>query len=270
MKKTSLFRILFHPSFLLLFLLFLVPGYLQAETRFVSGFIVVNVRDSFEKQAKIIGTVKSGDQLEVLEEKNSFSRVKTPDNIEGWVPTRYLHAEAPTSETIAKLKEEILSLKVKNNQLAANQTTGAPEIGMQDDQRKKLNQSLDSLKADNKRLLEDNQRLLHIIQENEKSAQTRTPENGETAALKEKVAALQNQLDVLTSNSKNIIDITNERDRLANEIGAVKTELAGVRLLNQKLESDKMYSWFFAGAAVFFVGLLSSKIFTRRKSKLTF
>ena len=270
MKKTSLFKIFFHPSFLLLFLLFLTPGYLQAETKFVSGLIVVNVRDSFEKQAKIIGTVKSGDQLEVLEEKNNFSHVKTPGNLEGWVPTHYLHAEAPTSETITKLKEELLALKKKNDQLAANQGTGSPDAGPQDDQRKKLNQSLESLKADNKRLMEDNQKLLHIIQENEKSAQTQTPENGETAALKEKVATLQNQLDVLTSNSKNIIEITNERDRLVSEIGTVKTELVGVRILNQKLESDKMYSWFFAGAAVFFVGLLSSKIFTRRKNKLTF
>ena len=267
MKKTSLFRILFHSSFLLLFLFLLLPGYLRAETKFVSGLIVVNVRDSLDKQAKIVGTVKSGDQLEVLEEKNSFSHVKTQDNIEGWVPTHYLHAEAPISETIAKLKEEILVLKKKNDQLAASQTTGTPEGGLQGDQRKKLNQSLDSLKADNKRLMEDNQKLLRMVQANEHSAQTLAPED---TALKEKAASLQSQLDTLTNNSKNIIEITRERDRLASEIGDLKTELAGVRLVNQQLESDKMYSWFFAGAAVFFVGLLSSKIFTRRKSKLTF
>ena len=266
MKKTSLFKIFFHPSFLFL-LLCLIPGHLMAETKFVSGLIVVNVRDSFEKQAKIIGTVKSGDQLDILEEKNSFSHVKTQGNLEGWVPTHYLHAEAPTTETIIKLKEEILALKKRNEQLAASQGTGTPDAGLQDDQKKKLNQSLDSLKADNKRLMEDNQKLLRMVQANEHAAQTVTSED---AALKEKAASLQSQLDTLTNNSKNIIEITNERDRLASEVGALKTELAGVRLVNQKLESDKMYSWFFAGAAVFFVGLLSSKIFTRRKSKLTF
>ena len=113
MKKISIFKILIPPSFfLLLFCLF--AGSLQAETRFVSGIIVVNIRDSIEKQSKIIGTVKTGDQVELLEEGNNFSRVKTKDLIEGWVPSHYLHAEMPTAETIIKLKEELVIL---NSQL---------------------------------------------------------------------------------------------------------------------------------------------------------
>jgi len=269
MNKASLFKILIHPSFLLL-VLFLIPGFLKAETKFVSGIIVVNIRDSFEKQSKIIGTVKSGDQVEMLEEKESFSRVKTKGLIEGWIPSHYLHADTPTPETIIKLKEELSTLKKKHDQLAANQTNPPPDGGLQEDQRKKLHQSLDSLKTENKRLLEDNQKLLRMVQDNEQSAQTRKSESGENEALKEKASVLQNKLDVLTSNSRDIINITNERDSLVREIETLKTELAKIEILNQKLESDKMFSWFFAGAAVFFVGFLSSKIFTRRKSKLTF
>jgi SH3 domain protein len=269
MKKMSIFKILIPPSFLLL-VLCLFTGSLHAETKFVSGIIVVNIRDSIEKQSKIIGTVKTGDQVELLEEGNNFSRVKTKDLIEGWVPSHYLHAEIPTAETIIKLKEELIALKKKNDQFAANKTNIPTDSGLQEDQRKKLNQSLELLKIENKRLLEDNQKFLRIIQEKEQSAQTRTSENSEADALKEKVVSLQNKLDVLTNNSKDIINITNERDSLSREIEIVKTELASMQKFNQKLENDKMFSWFFAGAAVFFVGLLSSKIFTRRKSKLTF
>jgi SH3 domain protein len=265
----SIFKILIPPSFLLL-VLCLFPDSLQAETKFVSGIIVVNIRDSIEKQSKIIGIVKTGDQVEVLEDKNHFSRVKTKELIEGWVPSHYLHAEIPTAETITKLREELIALKKKHELLTANKTNTLTDGGPQEDQRKKLNQTLDSLKAENRRLLEDNQKFLRIIQDKEQSAQMRTLENNETESLREKVVSLQNKLDVLTSNSKNIINITNERDGFASEIEILKTELARIQKLNQKLENDKIFSWFFAGAAVFFVGLLSSKIFTRRKNKLTF
>ena len=269
MIKISELHIIILPCLLLL-VLYGSPDSVKAETKFVSGMIVVNVRDSSEKQSKVIGTVKTGDYVEVLEENSSYSRVKTKDLLEGWVPSHYLHAEVPTTETITKLKEEVVALKKKNDQLVSNQTTTIHDGELQDDQRKKLNQALDSLKMENKRLFEDNQKLLRTIQDNERSVQTRISETVEAEALKEKVASLQNKLETLTNNSKNIINITDERDNLAGQVETLRTEAARNTLLNQKLESDKMFSWFFAGAAVFFVGLLSSKIFTRRKNKLTF
>jgi SH3 domain protein len=271
MKKTNLFHLFIHPSFLIFVLvsvLFAFPDFLNAETKFISGVIVVNIRESIEKQSQVIGTVKTGDEVEVLEEKENSSRVRTKGSIEGWLPSHYLHADIPAVETILKLKEELSTLKKKHDQL--NQTKTPPDSVLQEEQRKKLNQSLDSLKTENKRLLEDNQKLLHIIQENERSLQARTADNSETEALKGKVVSLQNKLDDLTKNTRDIINITNERDRLASEAENIKAELSRLQKLNQTFKTDKMFYWFFAGAAVFFIGLLSSKIFTRKKSKLTF
>jgi len=262
----SPFSLLF--SFLIFF--FLIPNNSHAETKFISGILVVSIRDALEKPYKNIATVKTGDQVEVLEENDRFARIKTKDNIEGWVPVHSLQTEAPKNEIIAKLKEEIAALKKKNDQYSTWQANSQTEGGLKEDQRKALTLSIDSLKTENRRLLEENQKLLGMIQEHERSAQTQTSEKGEASVLKEKIATLQNKLDVLTSNSKDIINITKERDSLASEIEPLRTELTRTKELNQKLEAEKMIYWFFAGAVVFFIGLLSSKIFTRRKNKLSF
>jgi SH3 domain protein len=256
--------------FFFLFLSFsLIPCNAHAETKFISGLLVIGIRDSVEKPYKNIGTVRTGDQVEILEENNHFSRIRTKNNIEGWIPEQFLQTEAPTIDNITKLKEEIAALKKKNEQLA-NQTIHPVEGGLNEDQRKTLTLSIDSLKTDNKRLLEENHKLLVLTQDHERSLQTLTTEQGEAGILKEKIASLQNKLDVLTSNSKDIINITKDRDSLAGEIESVRTELAKARELNQAREGENILYWFFAGAAVFFIGMLSGKVFTRKKNKLSF
>lgn len=247
----------------------LIPCTVHAETKFISGLLVIGIRDSVEKPNKTIGTVKTGDQVEILEENNRFSRIRTKNNIEGWIPDQFLQTEAPTIDNILKLKEEIAVLK-KNNEQLAGQMIHPPEGGLSEDQKKTLTQTIDSLKTDNKRLLEENHKLLALTQDHERSLQTLASEQGETGILKEKIASLQNKLDILTNNSKDIINTTKERDSLASEIETLRTELAKSKDVNQTREAENRLYWFFAGAAVFFIGLLSGKVFTRKKNKLSF
>jgi SH3 domain protein len=258
-------------SFIPLFLILcFIPGISHANTKFISGLLVISIRDGVEKSAKNIGTVKTGDQVEILEEKDRFSRIRTKDNIEGWLSTQFLQTETPKIENITRLKEEIASLKQRNEQLSSQAISPSEGAVIKDGQQKALALSIDSLKAENKRLQEEKQKLLVLIQEHERSVQTLTSEKGESSVLKEKIASLQDKLDVLTSNSNNIINITKERDSLASEIEPLRTELAKTKELVHKQEAENMLYWFFAGAVVFFIGMLSSKIFTRKKNKLSF
>jgi SH3 domain protein len=268
MKSTYILK--FFSLISLFFFFCLIPANSHAETKFISGLLVISIRDSIEKSAKNIGTVKTGDQVEILEEKDRFSRIRTKDNIEGWLPTQFLQTETPKIENISRLKDEIASLRQRNEQLSSQAISPSEGTIIKDDQKKVLALSIDSLKGENKRLQEEKQKLLALIQEHERSVQTLTSEKGEAGVLKEKVASLQEKLDVLTSNSKDIINITKERDSLASEIEPLRTELARTKELNQTHEAENMLYWFFAGAAVFFIGLLSSKIFTRKKNKLSF
>lgn len=272
MKKPFVF------PFLLLILFLIFSSYLfctsqsaNAETRYVSGVIVVNLRNTNEEKYKVLDSVESGDKVEVLEEKGRFAKVKTKDNIEGWLPIQYLKKGEPAIETIARLKDEIADLKMKNDHLeAGNVPAGSRHAAAMDEQEKKTyEKNIESLKAENNRLLEDNQNLLKTLQKKDAISETAI-EGKQLTNLKEKVAILQNQLEILRKNSKNVIQITKERDRFAAEVATLQSDLTQSRDLNKKLEKDKMLHWFFAGAIVFFLGFLTSKLFVRRKSKLSF
>jgi SH3 domain protein len=254
----------------LIIIFFIIPRYSAADTKFISGNTHISVKDTFEKPNKNVGTVKTGDQVEILEENDHFARIRTNYNVAGWISLQFLQTEAPKNESNNKLKEEIAILKKKNNQNSAIQASLSSEGGLNEEQKKNLLQSVDSLKMENKHLLEENQRQLHMIQEHERSAQIHSSEKGEVQILKEKIAVLQNKLDVLTGNSKDIINITKEKDALADEVGLSRTELSKVKERNRKLENENQVYWFLSGALVFFIGLLSSKLFTRKKNKLSF
>jgi lysozyme family protein len=88
--------------------------------------------------------------------------------------------------------------------------------------------------------------------------------------LKKKIVSLQNDLDTLRKNSQNVVKLAKERESLKFKVANLRSDLIQTRERNEKLEKDKMLHWFFAGAAVFFLGFLSSRIFIRKKNKLTF
>ncbi|MDR3631077.1 MAG: TIGR04211 family SH3 domain-containing protein [Desulfocapsaceae bacterium] len=263
MKKAPIVVVAMRPALVFIFFACLMISTSSwADTRYISGVMTVSVRDSVNRSSKAITTVKTGDQVEVLEENGRFTRVRTKDNLEGWVSSYFLQTEAPTIDTIVRLKDEIAALKKKNDAgLLA-------EGGLDQNQKRSLVPALEALKTENKNLQEENQKMLRMVQEHQQAGQT--PERAENDALKEKNASLQNDLDVLTKNSKNVITITKERDALASENASLRAEIAKIQTLNQGLQSRTMISWFIAGAIVFFAGLLTSKFFTRKKSKLSF
>jgi uncharacterized protein YgiM (DUF1202 family) len=271
MKKSPMFKLCFNFIFLFLLAIFSIfSNYAYAETKYISGVLVVNVRDNFAKPYKYIGKVRTGDEVEILEERNRFVLIKTKDNMEGWIPANSVQSDPPKNESNTKLKEEISLLKKKIDQYSSNQGNNNSVGSMGEDEKISYIQSINSLKTENKKLLEENQKLSRMAQDFEKSTQSQNLEKSDVGLLREKIATLQNQLDILTNNSKDIINISKERDTLVSEIEPLRTELTRMKEINQKLEAQKMMYWFFAGAAVFLIGMLSSKIFTRRKKKLSF
>jgi SH3 domain protein len=267
MKNIVVFPFIILAAFTcVLILFFLTPSPALAETRYVSGVIMVNIRDTNKKNYNVLASVETGDKVDVLEEQNHFSRVRTKDNVEGWLPSQYLKKDPPSVETIEKLKKEIVDLKKEKNQL---------ESGEHPDNAKNIvdnaayEKNIDSLKSQNEQLTANNKELLKKLQEKEASAKGNLGEK-DAVALKKKIAALQIQLDTLRENSQNVVKLAKERESLQFKVANLRSDLVQTRELNEKLKKDKMLHWFFAGAAVFFLGFLSSRIFIRKKSKLTF
>ena len=88
----------------------------HSETMYITDDIRVMVRSDAGMDRRIIAMPKSGAQVEVLEAlENGWSRVRLPDEKEGWVLSRYLTPGPPSKDIIAKLKSEneVLSRQVK-------------------------------------------------------------------------------------------------------------------------------------------------------------
>jgi SH3 domain protein len=79
----------------------------HSETSYITDDIRVMLRSDAGMDRRIIAMPKSGTRVEVLEgRENGWSKVRLPDQNEGWLLTRYLNPELPSKEVIAKVKGE--------------------------------------------------------------------------------------------------------------------------------------------------------------------
>ena len=83
-----------------------------AETMYVSDVMKVTLRTGPGIDHKILALIKSGQEVEVLEPNDQWTRVRLGDKKEGWILTRFLTTTKPSVLILDKLKRT----KKKRNQ----------------------------------------------------------------------------------------------------------------------------------------------------------
>lgn len=154
-----------------------------AETMYVSDMVKLTLRTGPSTENKILAVIESGQQLEVLEAGEEWSRVRLPDGKEGWVLTRYL-----TPAETSNVKLERLQAQHKN-----------------------LTEQAAKLLEENKMLKADNQKLRAEFEANqEEAAKARTnyetlkAESAEFLSLKSKYATAVSQLTEQSEKAKKL------------------------------------------------------------------
>lgn len=127
MRKT------FFSFFLLVFITFGVCG---AETLYVSDNLVITVRSGPSIEHRVIGSLETGDTVEVLERSGDWLRVAYGNERQGWVLARYVSEKAPNFMTVEKLTTEtqrqrsrIAALESENRQLKKENTAAKSALG---------------------------------------------------------------------------------------------------------------------------------------------
>ena len=124
MKPQTAHRIIFG---LVTFTLFCLP--LLSQAAFITDKIVVEVRTERFGQGTVLKKLPSGSSVEVLISDGQYSRIRTADNITGWVNSTFLTNEKPTQleylELLAKSKDTEAKLREAEEQLA-NSATSEP------------------------------------------------------------------------------------------------------------------------------------------------
>ena len=131
-----------------------------AETVYVSENIRLTVRKEPGNDKKIVSILTSGDQVNVLQFGDEWTKIKLSDDKEGWVLSRFLSTQMPSSVALKVLEKkyaDLLSqsaapqadchrLKEENEKLAADQQNCAKQF-------QSLNDSYQTLKKDSQEVV---------------------------------------------------------------------------------------------------------------------
>jgi len=126
-----------------------------AENVYVSENIRLTVRKEPGNDKKIVSILTSGDQVNVVQFGDEWTKIRLSDDKEGWVLSRFLSTQMPSSLALKVLEkkyadlaeqtgmpqEDVLRLKEENEKLAVDQKNCAKQL-------QSLNDSYQTLKND--------------------------------------------------------------------------------------------------------------------------
>jgi SH3 domain protein len=115
----------------------------SANAAFITDKIVVEVRTERFGQGSVIKKLTSGTSVEVLVVDGKYTRIRTPDNITGWVASTFISKEKPTQleylELLSKSKVTEAKLRAAEQQLA-NAATGESTASISEEEIEQLKQ----------------------------------------------------------------------------------------------------------------------------------
>jgi len=161
----------------------------QAETRYVSDRLEVQMRAGKSTQFKILRMLPSGTALEILEidQENGYSRVRSAGGVEGWVLSRFLMKGKAARDRLAEAEKKLARLQLENSKLSGSFSDLKSAKGSADHERnslskenRKLSQELESIRRTASSALAidaDNKNLKSKIVAYERQAQTLQQEN---------------------------------------------------------------------------------------------
>lgn len=131
----------------------LLPGAAaRAEPAWVGGQVRLNVRTGPGAEYRIVGVIETGDTIEVVQRGETWSKVRTGDGKEGWIPGGYLSSQPPPAlrvdeleAELARLRQQLAGLEEANTRLAE----GTPSREQDEAVRRA---ELDRLAAENRQL----------------------------------------------------------------------------------------------------------------------
>lgn len=216
-----------------------------ADTRYVSDVLIISVRDGQNKDDNVLGYIKTGTPVEVLEEKDRYLRIKTGDGLEGWVQTQYIILEKPKALIIEDLRNEINDLN-KKVELSKNEPGFSSDIVL-----------------DTKKIYEEKIRKLEQeVKKNQNIA----------ANARIELVQLNKKYKNILRNSKNTDQLNREYEKLKKENAELKTENAELKTETNNLRKPSKgflksiyIQWFVAGAGALLFGFIIGRLAGRKK-----
>lgn len=247
----------------------------EAEIRYVSDYLTINLKDNLEKPYRVVAKVKSNDPLTILEENETYAKVETEDKQVGWIAKQYLTTSLPKNLVIEQLRKEIADLKLQGVSAAMPHSAETTNSSMD----KNLLSERDRLQTELKAAITRITELQNLLAKAEGQS---TPEKitandadinqlvMKKQQLESEIQALQVQFESLSDGSIDVQSIIKEKEDLLAQLEEKDKTIATLTAQNHELAGKTMIYWFCAGALVFIVGMLSGKLISRKKTKYSY
>ncbi len=97
-------------QFLLFCAVFSFMSTSSAEVAFVTDELLLGLFVNENATGKRLKSLQSGEQLEVVQRKSSYAKVRTRDGVTGWVKAAYIVTDKPAKLRVAELERDNLAL----------------------------------------------------------------------------------------------------------------------------------------------------------------
>lgn len=125
----------------------LLSSVAQATTAYVSDIQFVAIREGQNNNTRAVERgIKSGTPLEVLEQENGYTKVKTPGGNEGWIADYFLSDDAVTRDQVIALQAKLSALSESKQDINSEFQDSKKEIA-------NLNSKVTSLESDKAQLI---------------------------------------------------------------------------------------------------------------------
>lgn len=168
----------------------------SAQTvQYVQDFVKVPVRTGKSTQNKILRMLPSGTRVEVLEvsEEEGYSRIRTPQGIEGWLLSRYLMDEPTARERLARAEQELARQHEETERLKHEISTLKAHKAEVERSNEELQSSNEDLSEELSNIRRTASRALAIERENDQFREEVTAKTEELDALLRENATLKDR-----------------------------------------------------------------------------
>ncbi|WP_404361912.1 TIGR04211 family SH3 domain-containing protein [Marinobacter sp.] len=203
---------------------------LQARTVYIDDTLYAPLRSGEGTQFRILHNgLRSGTPLELLERSESgYSRVRTPDGLEGWIVTRFLSEQPIARDRLAAAQQELEKAKSELSELRATLAQTQAER----DQLAASEQQLENRSGDLAEKLNE----LRAISSDAINLKERNEE------MQESIQRLRNEVEVLTA-EKERLEAKSESDFMLLGAGLVVLGIILALLVPAFKPSKKHDNW---------------------------
>lgn len=131
-----------------LLLVVTLPGYVFAETVYVTDNLRIGLRPAPDNNAPPIGVVVSGMKLEVLKRSDDYVKVRSTDGSEGWIKEIHVTNEVPVRLQLEQTTSQLQQLKKDTDDKTSQLKTAQESAQQLSNEVEGLRKSNDSLQAE--------------------------------------------------------------------------------------------------------------------------